>query len=216
MNLGKRDHISGKLEDSTTQYLLSPGAATAETYKFKFSTQEDLAGKPSRCRLVTIILLVLATLFLPVAILLDKAISRVDWYFPWNSWLVYVLIVNTTFLMLFGAYIVSSVAYPYSNSIMVRNLTVNTNRKVGLEFSRCATRMTRMIKDMMERQNSDRASSIMEGKDDELTYEDESIAASGTFAYLSDKDIYMRVAQNLELIELYYQVNRKIIEEDPN
>lgn len=118
--------------------------------------------------------------------------------------------------MLFGAYIVSSVAYPYSNSIMVRNLTVNTNRKVGLEFSRCATRMTRMIKDMMERQNSDRASSIMEGKDDELTYEDESIAASGTFAYLSDKDIYMRVAQNLELIELYYQVNRKIIEEDPN
>ena len=42
------------------------------------------------------------------------------------------------------------------------------------------------------------------------------MATSNTFAYLSDKDIYMRVAQNLELIELYYQVNKKIIEEDPN
>lgn len=96
-------------------------------------------------------ILILATLFLPVAILLDKAITKVDWYFPWNSWLVYIWIVNTTFLMVFGAYIVSSVAYPYSNSLMVRNLTVKTNRRVGNEFAKCVNRMTRMINDMLER-----------------------------------------------------------------
>lgn len=165
-----------------------------ERYHFDFSTIVELAGAPSKCRTATIILLLLATLFLPVAILLDRAIDRVDWYFPWNSWLVYVLIVNTTFLMVFGAYIVSTVAYPYSNSMMVRNLTVNTNRRFGLEFSRCVDRMTRMVKDMAERGNSDRAGCIMEGKDDELTFEETTAMSSSNFAYLNERDIYMRVA----------------------
>jgi len=53
--------------------------------------------------------------------------------------------------MIGGAYIVSTVAYPYSNSILVRNLTVNTNKRFGVEISRCVDRMTRMIKDMTER-----------------------------------------------------------------
>lgn len=35
------------------------------------------------------------------------------------------------------------------------------------------------------------------------------------FQYLNDKDVYMRVAQNIELIELYLGVNNKIIEETP-
>ena len=96
--------------------LLSSG----NPYKFTFSTHVELAGKPSRCRIVTIIILVIATLFLPVAIVLNREIDRVDWYFPWNSWLVYIWIFNTTFLMLFAAYIVSSVAYPYSNGLFVR------------------------------------------------------------------------------------------------
>jgi hypothetical protein len=89
----------------------------------------------------------LATLFLPVAILIDAKDDHVDWDFPWNSWLVYVLIFNTTFLMVGGAYIVSTAAYPYSNSILVHRLTKQTNRRFGLEFSRCIDRMTRMIKD---------------------------------------------------------------------
>lgn len=33
--------------------------------------------------------------------------------------------------------------------------------------------------------------------------------------FLSARDVYMRVAQNLELIDLYYKVNRQIIEDDP-
>ena len=96
----------------------------ASDYVFEYSTKEDVAGKKSRCRIVTVTLLILATIFIPAAILIDKADDKVDWYFPWNSWLIYVFVVNTTVLMVGGEYIVSTVAYPYSNSIMVRNLTV--------------------------------------------------------------------------------------------
>ena len=71
-------------------------------YNFKFSSNKDLAGNPSCCRVITIILLIVATLFLPVAIIIDKNSSKVHWIFPWNSWLIYVLIVNTTVLMLLG------------------------------------------------------------------------------------------------------------------
>ncbi len=96
-------------------------------------------------------MLVIATCFLPFAILIDRADNHVDWDFPWNSWLVYVIIVNTTLLMIGGEYIVSTAAYPYSNSILVRNFAVNTNKKFGIEFSRYIDRMARMIKDMTER-----------------------------------------------------------------
>jgi len=95
--------------------------------------------------------LILASCFLPFAILIDSQDDRVDWDFPWNSWLVYVFILNTTLLMVGGAYIVSTASYPYSNSILVSRLTVNTNSKFGLEFGRCVDRMTRMIKDITER-----------------------------------------------------------------
>ena len=80
--------------------------------------------------------MVIATLFLPVAIFYDRLNNKVDWNFPWNSWLVYVIIVDTTILMIGGAYIVSSVAYPYSNSLLVRSLSVRNNRSFGLEFAR--------------------------------------------------------------------------------
>lgn len=96
----------------------------APSYEISYSSKEDVAGKKSKCRIITISILILATIFLPAAILIDKADDHVDWYFPWNSWLIYVFIVNTTVLMVGGEYIVSSAAYPYSNSIMVRNLTV--------------------------------------------------------------------------------------------
>ena len=112
-----------------------------------------MAGIPSRCRLITVVLLLLATLFLPVAILVDKKDKHVNWAFPWNSWLIYVLIVNTTFLMVGGAYLVSTAAYPYSNTLIVKNLNKTTNRKFGLEFGRCIDRMTHMIKDVCENQN---------------------------------------------------------------
>lgn len=185
-----------------------------DRYKFDFSTQEELAGKPSKCRILTIVLLVLATLFLPVAILIDKQDDYVSWDFPWNSWLVYVLITNTTFVMVGGAYIASTAAYPYSNSILVRNLTRTTNHRFGIEFARLVDRMSRMIKDMTESQNSEHASTIMEGTEDLRQIDMTDKKTTSTF--LNARDIYMRVAQNLELIDLYYTVNTKIIEKDPN
>lgn len=152
-------------------------------------------------------LLVIATCFLPFAILIDRADNHVDWEFPWNSWLVYVIIVNTTFLMIGGAYIFSTVAYPYSNSIMVRNLAVKTNKKFGLEFARCIDRMTRMIQEIQSSQHAENVSAIIEGRDDDN---------KSSSYYLSEKDVYMRIAQNLELIELYLSVNRLIINQNPN
>lgn len=43
----------------------------------------------------------------------------------------------------------------------------------------------------------------MEGKDDDETEVDLS-DSKASVQFLSSKDIYMRVAQNLELIDLYY------------
>lgn len=144
--------------------------------------------------MLTITLLVLATLFLPVAILIDKKDDHVDWDFPWNSWLIYVLIVNTTFLMVGGAYIVSTAAYPYSNSIAVRNLRNTTNRRFGIEFSRCVDRMTRMIKDITETQNSENSSDLIQGADIETSMIIDLTDKKTRAAFLSSRDIYMRVA----------------------
>jgi hypothetical protein len=53
----------------------------------------------------------------------------------------------------------------------------------------------------------------MAGKDDEDTetemYDEENMSALGP------KDIYMRVASNLELIELYTFVNEQLIQDNP-
>ena len=94
-------------------------------YNFSFSKYEQLAGRRSICRIFTIIFLVIASLFLPTAVLINNhTSSAVYWDIPWWAWLIYVIVVNTTILMIFGAYIVSTLAYPYSNSILVRRLLV--------------------------------------------------------------------------------------------
>jgi hypothetical protein len=75
-----------------------------------------------------------------------------------------------------------------------------------------------MIKDMVERQNSDRASSIMndrmndDGDDDYIDRD----SASSSYQFLSARDIYMRVAQNLEFIQLYSRVNQEILNSNQN
>ena len=90
-----------------------------------------------------------------------------------------------------------------SNSILMKRQRDQTNIRFGTEFRRCVERMTRMIKDMTERQNSERAGTIMEGKDDDETEIDLS-DSKASLQFLSARDIYMRVAQNLELIDLYF------------
>ena len=147
-------------------------------------------------------MLIVATLILPVAILIDSKDVHVNWYFPWNSWLIYVLIVNTTFLMVMGAYLASTAAYPYSNSLLARNLTVQTNKRFGLEFIRCIDRMVLSIRDMCETQSSENTGAIFADIDvrasmgslrsTEASYDLNDRVTSKQF--LSARDVYMRVA----------------------
>ena len=66
--------------------------------------------------------------------------------------------------------------------------------------------MTRMIKETTERQNDDRSSQIMLGKGKDQDSDDD-FGDEDSLKNLSPKDIYMRVASNIELIELYASVN---------
>jgi uncharacterized membrane protein YjdF len=127
-----------------------------------------VAGKKSVCRIVTIAILILFSIILPFLIIFDKLNPNVNWEgeYPTASWLVYIFVLNTTFLMVGGEYIFSTVAYPYSNSLMVRNFNKNTNLKFGSEFSRCVDRMTRMISELVETKDFEKATAIMEGRED--------------------------------------------------
>ncbi len=70
--------------------------------------------------------------------------------------------------------------------------------------------MTRMIKETTERQSFERASQILSGKDDTEFLDSENSALT-----LDPKDIYMRVASNLELIQLYTTVNQQLVDTNP-
>jgi flagellin-specific chaperone FliS len=67
-----------------------------------------------------------------------------------------------------------------------------------------------MIKETTERQSFERASQILSGKDDTEFLDSENSAMT-----LDPKDIYMRVASNLELIQLYTTVNQQLVETNP-
>jgi hypothetical protein len=116
--------------------------------------------------------------------------------------------------MVAGAYIASTAAYPYSNSILVRNLFIKTNRLFGLEFNRQIDRMIRSIQDVSTTQSADsmraiysETSSPLEESKKNIDLEDKKTNKQ----FMSARDIYMKVAQNLELIDLYSRVNSQII-----
>ncbi len=70
-----------------------------------------------------------------------------------------------------------------------------------------------MIKDMTERQSDEFTSNIITGNfKDEV---DEDDTSSNNSSHLGPKDIYLRVAQNIELIQLYINVNEKILNNNP-
>jgi len=110
-------------------------------------------------------------------------------------WVLYVFVLNTIILIAIGGYATSSFAYPFSNSLVRKDNLRSQNKRYGLEFRRTVERITRMIKDMVERQNSDRASEIM---NDRMNYDDDSLidreSTSSSYQFLSARDIYMRVA----------------------
>jgi hypothetical protein len=71
-----------------------------------------------------------------------------------------------------------------------------------------------MIKETTERQTSQNQSNIMLGKDKDDSDEDLN-DDENSLKNLSPKDIYMRVASNIELIELYASVNEQLIRDNP-
>lgn len=54
----------------------------------------------------------------------------------------------------------------------------------------------------------------MQGKRDDDSDSDQDVDEN-SLKNLNPKDIYMRVASNLELIELYASVNERLIRDDP-
>lgn len=183
----------------------------AQKFKFSFSTSKDLGGNSSCCRVITIIVLVTLSLFVPVVALLNY-LQVIHHPITIFAWLIYLLIFNSAMLLWLPKYLASSVAYPFSNSFVNRNQRVTTNVRFGLEFRRCVERMTRMIKETTECQNNDLSSNIIQGKVNRESASETQDSETGT---LNPKDIYMRVASNLELIQLYASVNEQLIKENP-
>jgi hypothetical protein len=69
-----------------------------------------------------------------------------------------------------------------------------------MEFRRCVERMTRMINETYERQNHDQSSNIITGKMGAPALDNSETEQDSETGTLNPKDIYMRVASNLELI----------------
>jgi hypothetical protein len=69
-----------------------------------------------------------------------------------------------------------------------------------MEFRRCVDRMTRMISETYERQNHDHSSNIITGKVGGAALDNSETEQDSETGTLNPKDIYMRVASNLELI----------------
>jgi len=71
-----------------------------------------------------------------------------------------------------------------------------------------------MIQDMTESQSDENTSKIITG-----TFKDENdednLSSDSSHTVLGSKDVYMRVAQNIELIQLYITVNITIMTNNP-
>ena len=72
MSVDTNIHFTSKsfVDNTPREFLLDPDPK--QNYNFQFSTKEDVRGQPSICRRITICLLILATVFLPMAILIDS------------------------------------------------------------------------------------------------------------------------------------------------
>ena len=159
---------------------------TPYLYKFTFSSAQDLSGKPSICRIVTITLLIVCILFVPAVKIADTFLS-VNHNFSLYVWFVYLLVFNSVMLLWVPEALASTMTYPYSNSFILNANLRDMNNKIGTEFRRCIERMTRLIQDSMQSKSHEFVGG--QGADD---LEDNEA--------LSPKDIYMRIASNLEMI----------------
>lgn len=174
-------------------------------FNFTYSTESELNGPFSCTRILVWTILILLALVIPIIIALDH-FNILSLQYPVYSYAVYILIFNSVLLIVIVNLIASSIAYPFGNTCFNTHYKRTNNARFGVEFQRCLQRMMRMVKESYERQDHDLSSSIFSGAKNENKTEDEK---------LDPKDIYMRVASNCELIELYTEVNQKLIQDNP-
>lgn len=108
-----------------------------------------------------------------------------------------------------GRCIVSSIAYPYSSRLFRRNLDRSTNQKFGEEFKRCVSKVVGCVERMSDAgfKDSELSDILQEGQDD---YED-GLVDEEEPSQLNRREIYLRIAQYIELVNLYTQVNFGIV-----
>jgi len=131
--------------------------------------------------------------------------------------IMYYLVFNTLILVGLGYCAVGCVTYPYSNSFFNKTHKRQTNQRFGNEFIKCTERLCRVIQDMSETQGTMNTSAILTAPMDAATTaptaENDLSSSQRTAIQLNSREIYTRVASNIELIGLYLQINEKIINE---
>lgn len=114
-------------------------------------------------------------------------------------------------ILMVGKCIVSCISYPYSSRIFRRNLARSTNTRFGTEFIRSVNRLTDVVDKMSsEGDQEDPISAALISLTDMQNLQ--SIASENDLTALSAKEIYLRVAQNIELVALYSNINEKIVQ----
>ena len=132
---------------------------------------------------------------------------------------IYILLFNGLVLGIGGYSIVGCVAYPYSKQFLQASLKRTTNERFSAEFIKCTDRVVRLVSNMAETQSTENVSAILtaltestnEQQKGDLESNDQ---AAFTPVQLTAKEIYNRVAANIELLNLYQGVNQKIIDDD--
>jgi hypothetical protein len=125
-----------------------------------------------------------------------------------------VLVLNVLIVRLVGRYIVSAVTYPFSNVFASRYLKRNLNAKFGNEFCKRIDHMSSMLglyASLGEKMSPENLP-INSLSNSQAMVESE-CSESGMFRMQSAIDLYHLMAGNIELIELYLQVNTQIISE---
>ena len=82
---------------------------------------------------------------------------------PQWTWLCYIFLFNSIVLLFGIKYCIRTIPFPMSNFVYKNNISRSINRKFAQEFQNSIERMTRMIKDLAERQSDEFALSMITG-----------------------------------------------------
>ena len=130
-----------------------------EEYVFTFSKEAELQGGISCCRFLVICLLVLISAAIPTLLILESY-GILEVTIPLYDWAVYILVLNTSILMLMSRSVAGAISYPFSNSCFRTSMRNTNNARFSIEFRRSLDRMSEMIVEVMERQNHDASPAI--------------------------------------------------------